>query len=76
MTLLDAAFEYQSWVGEQELRALDHVREVYGIYRLQLVDKDSTIFLTYDASRLTVCDVAVLLRAAGLALRDPAAIAA
>lgn len=77
MTLLDATFEYKSRLREQELRALDHVREVYGMYRVCLREATSTILVTYDASRLTDCDVAALLRAAGFALHsDPAALAA
>jgi hypothetical protein len=70
MTYLEIAFRYQSQPGEKELRALDSVREVYGIQRMQFNEKDRTVRVLFDASRLHEDDVARLLRQAGLDLMD------
>ena len=39
MTYLEAAYRYQSPPGEAELRAIDSVREVYGIQRIRFDEK-------------------------------------
>lgn len=70
MTYLEIAFRYQSQPGEKELRALDSVREVYGIQRTQFNEKDRSVRVLFDASRLNEDDVARLLRQAGLDLKE------
>ena len=70
MTYLEIAFRYQSQPGEKELRALDSVREVYGIQRMQFDDKNRSVRVLFDASRLNQDAVASLLRQAGLDLTD------
>lgn len=70
MTYLEAAFRYQSTPGETELRAIDTVREVYGIQRIQFNEKERTVRVTYDASRLKADAVAKLLRQAGIDVQD------
>ena len=70
MTYLEAAFRYQTTPGEAELRAIDTVREVYGIQRIQFDEKERTVRVTYDASRLKADAVAKLLRQAGIDVRD------
>ena len=70
MTYLEIAFHYQSQPGEKELRALDSVREVYGIQRTQFNEKERTVRVLFDASRLNEDAVASLLRQAGLDLTD------
>jgi len=70
MTYLEIAFRYQSQPGEKELRALDSVREVYGIQRMQFDDKNRSVRVLFDASRLNEDAVASLLRQAGLDLTD------
>ena len=69
MTLMDVTFSYASPPRESEMRALDHVREVYGMRQLTFDEKGRLIRVEYDASRLTENDVAALLRAAGISLR-------
>ena len=69
MTLMDSTFSYASPPRDSEMRALDHVREVYGMRQLTLDEKARSIRVEYDASRLTEDDVAALLRTAGLSLR-------
>jgi hypothetical protein len=69
MTLMDATFNYMSPPRESEMRALDHVREVYGMRQLTFDEREHSICVEYDASRLTEDDVAALLRAAGISLQ-------
>jgi len=69
MTYLEVVFRYGSHPGEKELRALDAVREVYGIQRLAFDDKERTVRVLYDASRLSEDAVAKLLRQAGMDLQ-------
>lgn len=68
MTLIERYF-YFKWISEAEVRALDRVRQVYGIWRLQLDEPNRAIRVEYDVSRLTNEDVAALLRSAGIDLR-------
>lgn len=70
MTALDVCFRYGMAPGERELRALNSIREVYGIRRLGFNEHDRTVTVEYDASRLNDAAVASLLRDAGLDLRD------
>ncbi|MGH9644401.1 MAG: hypothetical protein ACRD3Q_18515 [Terriglobales bacterium] len=70
MTYLEAAFRYQTTPGEAELRAIDAVREVYGIQRIQFNEKERTVRVTFDASRLKAGAVAKLLREAGIDVQD------
>lgn len=70
MTYLEAAFRYHTTPGETELRAIDTVREVYGIQRIQFNEKERTVRVTFDASRLKTDAVAKLLRQAGIDVQD------
>jgi len=75
MTYLDVVFHYGAVPGETELRAIDSVREVYGIRRVLFDEKKSTVRVEFDASRLKQPAVARLLRQAGIDLRDAVALA-
>ncbi len=70
MTYLEAAFRYQTPPGEAELRAIDSVREVYGIQRIQFNEKERTVRVRFGASRLKGDAVARLLRQAGIDVQD------
>jgi copper chaperone CopZ len=70
MTYLEVAYRYQTPPGEAELRAIDSLREVYGIQRVQFNEKERTVRVLFDASRLKADVVAKLLRAAGIDLRE------
>jgi hypothetical protein len=52
------------------MRALDNVREVYGIRRIRFNETDRTVRIEYDATRLNQDTVAALLRRSGLELGD------
>jgi hypothetical protein len=75
MTYLDVVFNYGAIPGENELRAIDSVREVYGIRSVEFNPKQHTVRVEYDASRLKQAAVARLLRQAGIDVREPVALA-
>jgi hypothetical protein len=70
MTYLEVAYRYQTPPGETALRAIDTVREVYGIQRIQFNDKERTVRVLFDASRLKGDAVAKLLRQSGIDIQD------
>ncbi len=70
MTQLEVVYRYGATPGEAELRAIDNVREVYGIRRISFSEKDHTVRVEFDASRLKETDVANLLCRAGLDLGE------
>lgn len=75
MTYLDVVYSYNSLPGENELRAIDGMREVYGIQRVRFNEKDKTVRVQFDASRMKQDSVAKLLRQAGIDVREPMALA-
>jgi hypothetical protein len=75
MTYLEATFRYSTTPGENELRAIDTVREVYGIQRIQFNEKERTVRVTYDASRLKMDAVVKLLRQADIDVQDQIVVA-
>jgi len=75
MTYLDVAFNYGALPGENELRAIDSMREVYGIRRVVFNAKQRTVSVEFDASRMKQDSVAKLLRQAGIDVREPVALA-
>lgn len=75
MTYLDVVFNYGSLPGESQMRAIDGMREVYGIRRVQFDNQQRTVRVEFDASRLKQDAVAKLLRQAGIDVREPVALA-
>jgi hypothetical protein len=70
MTYLEVVYSYQTPPGEAELRAIDSVREVYGIQRIQFNEKERSVRVLFDASRLKADTIAKLLRQAGIDVKD------
>ena len=70
MTYLEAAYRYLTPPGEANLRAIDSVREVYGIQRVLFNEKERTVRVWFDASRLKGDSVAKLLRQAGIDVQE------
>jgi len=66
MTYLEAAYRYQTPPGEAALRAIDSVREVYGIQRIKFDEKERTVRVLFDASGMKSDTVAKLLRQSGI----------
>ena len=66
MTQMEVAYRYVTSPGEAGMRALDSVREVYGIRRITFDEKAQMVKVEFDASRFKEPVVAALLRGAGL----------
>ena len=75
MTFLEVAYHYGAPLREATMRALDDVREVYGVRRITFDPKAQIVRLEFDASRLKEPVVAALLRNAGVDLRERLALA-
>jgi len=75
MTYLEVMYRYQTPPGEKELRAIDSVREVYGIQRIQFNQTERTVRVLFDASRMKEDAVARLLRQAGIDLQEKVVLA-
>ena len=71
MTLMDVTFSYRVPLREQQMSALGHVREVYGVRKISFAEANQTVTVEYDISRLAEGDIAALLGAAGLDLSAP-----
>jgi len=70
MTTMEVSYRYRNALSEAAARAIDNVREVYGIRKVSVNEKEQTVRVEYDASRLKEPAVANLLRKAGLALGE------
>jgi hypothetical protein len=70
MTQLEVSYRYGSMPTEAAMRALDAVREVYGIRRLSLNEQARTLRVEFDASRMKEPVIAGLLRRAGIDLQE------
>jgi hypothetical protein len=70
MTAVEVVFRYKLPPTEIVMRAMDFVREVYGIRRIKFDEKERTIRVEYDATRLNEDTVAALLRRTGLDLGE------
>ncbi len=70
MTYLEVAYRYLTPPGESELRAIDTVREVYGIQRIQFSEKERIVRAWFDASRFKADGIAKLLREAGIDVQE------
>ncbi len=70
MTQFEVAYRYAGVVGEADMRALDSMREVYGMRRITLNDKEHIIRVEFDASRFKEPVVAGLLRKAGIDITE------
>ncbi len=75
MTYLEVVYAYGAIPSERELRAIDSMREVYGIQRVQFNHKERTVRVLFDASRMKQDAVAKLLRSAGIDVREQVALA-
>lgn len=70
MTQLEVRYRYTTPPGESEMRAIDAMREVYGIRRVAFDQKERVVKVEFDASRLKEPVVAGLLRRAGVDLQE------
>jgi len=70
MTSVDVVFKYLYPPTESMMRAMDDVREVYGIRRIRFNEAERTIRVEYDATRMNQDTVSALLRRTGLELGE------
>jgi hypothetical protein len=70
MTQLEVAYRYVTPPTEATMRALDNVREVYGIRRITFKESDRIVRVEFDASRFKEPVIAGLLRRTGLDLGE------
>ncbi|HZR56858.1 MAG TPA: hypothetical protein VFA74_08290 [Terriglobales bacterium] len=70
MTQMEVVYRYGSSPGEAEMRAIDNMREVYGIRRVSFNERERIVRIEYDASRFKEPVVAALLRRAGIDLNE------
>jgi len=75
MTYLDVAYRYGATPGEREMRAIDGIREVYGVRSIAFNEKERSVRVEFDASRLKEDAIAGLLRQAGIDVREKLALA-
>jgi hypothetical protein len=74
MTTVDVVFKYGLPPTEDEVRAISDAREVYGIRKISFNEKERTVRVEFDATRLKDTDVANLLRNAGLDIESKVAL--
>jgi hypothetical protein len=70
MTQLEVHYRYHTAPAAAEMRAIDAIREVYGIRRILFDEVQKIVRVEFDASRLKEPVVAGLLRRAGVDLSE------
>jgi hypothetical protein len=75
MTQMEVAYRYAASPNESAMRAIDNMREVYGIRRVTFDERQQTVRVEFDASRFKEPVVANLLRRAGVDIRERLALA-
>jgi hypothetical protein len=70
MTMLDVVFRYGTPPGEKEMLALNNAWEVYGVRKIKFDEKERTIRVEYDATRLSDGEIAGILLRAGIDLKE------
>jgi hypothetical protein len=67
---MEVSYRYANTPSEAVMRAIDNVREVYGIRKVRFNEKDQLVRVEYDASRFKEPVVMSLLRGAGLDVQE------
>lgn len=75
MTSVEVMFRYGLPPGETEMTAMGQFNDVYGIRRVRMNEKEKTMLIEYDATRLSETAVEKLLRSAGIDIREKLALA-
>ncbi len=70
MTTVDVLYRYGTPPTEQAARAIASLREVYGIRRVSLAEREKTALIEFDSTRLSEPVVHQLLRRAGLDITE------
>ena len=69
MTNVEISYNYGLSPDEPVMRAIDNIREVYGIRRLKFNEAARSVAVEYDATRLSPAIIAKMLRQTGLDLQ-------
>jgi hypothetical protein len=75
MTQMEVVYRYGTAPGEAGMRALDNIREVYGVRGIRFNEKDRSVRVEFDASRFKEPVIAALLRQAGIDVQERVALA-
>jgi len=75
MTQMEVAYRYAGPPTENAMRAIDNMREVYGVRRVSFNEKEHIVRVEFDASRFKEPVVANLLRRAGVDILERMALA-
>jgi len=75
MTQMEVVYRYGTAPGESGMRALDNIREVYGVRGIRFNEKDRSVRVEFDASRFKEPVIAALLRQAGIDVQERVALA-
>jgi hypothetical protein len=70
MTTVEVLFRYALHPSESAMSALGNLREIYGIRRVVIKEKEQTIRIEYDATRLSAPGIEKLLRNSGIAIAE------
>jgi len=70
MTQMEVVYRYGAVPGEAEMRAIDNLRDVYGIRRISFNDREKTVRIEFDASRFKEPVLASLFRRAGIDVQE------
>ncbi len=70
MTQMEVAYRYAAPPTEAIMRALDALRDVYGVRRITFNERERIVRVEFDASRFKEPVVAGLLRRTGLDLSE------
>lgn len=74
MTAVEVVFRYGMPPGEEQMSALGQISDVYGIRRMRFDERERTVRVEYDATRLNEATVEALLRKAGVDVRERVAL--
>jgi len=72
---MEVAYRYAGPPTENAMRAIDNMREVYGVRRVSFNEKEHIVRVEFDASRFKEPVVANLLRRAGVDILERMALA-
>jgi hypothetical protein len=69
MTKTDARFRLSRKLSDRDFDAIARVRSVFGMLVVRVSDEDDQLFVTYDASRLTLPEVQNVLEQHGIPIQ-------
>lgn len=76
MTTVDVVYRYEAAPTEGAAAAISRLREVYGIRQLGFQEREKTVRVEYDSTRLSEPVIHNLLRRAGLDIVERVVLAA